>query len=157
MLSRSDYFDFQVAVEEILAECFCGVDIDQIPDEASLATHGYCNATKDKVYHFTDDSTHLKDKVIRVCQGLPIYPPLNENFCGTIAYKDLYPDDFSTIEEVADASELADKFFALLELNDMGIAHEVVKNKYGFQLFLIDPRLRDVIKQNRSSFGQKNT
>ena len=154
MLSSDDYYDFRHAVRDILKKCFVGVDLDSIPDNASLASKGYTALTKDKVYHFTDEATHYKVQLIGICQNLPVYPPINNNFCGTIAYGDLLPDDMSTERELLKACEVADEFFMLLELNDMGIAYEAFKNKYGFKLFLVDSRLSDKIKPNRSAYVQ---
>ena len=155
MLSRDDYFDFQFGIQDILDECFIGVDLDSIPDNAHFLCRGYTDLTKNKAYHFTDEATHYKKQLIGICQNLPIYPPINKNFCGTIAYGDLLPDDMSSQGELLDACEIADEFFALLELNDMGIAYEAFKNKYGFKLFLVDPRLSDQIKPNRSAFVEE--
>ena len=157
MLSSDDYYDFQDAVEEILDGCFLGVDLDEIPEEATLRHRGYIKLTNDKGYYFTDKALRCKEQLISICQTLPIYPAVSPNSCGTIAYADLLPDDMTSKGELTDACELADEFFALLELNDMGIVSETFKNKYGFQLLLVDPRQKDKIKPNRSAFVQEGS
>ena len=156
MLSGDDYFDFQDSVEELLDGCFLGVDLDEIPEEATLRHSGYTNLTKDKGYDFTDKALQCKEQLIGICQTLPIYPAVSPNSCGTIAYADLLPNYMTTQRGLIKACELADEFFALLELNDMGVVSEIFKNKYGFKLLLVDPRLKDKIKPNRSAFVQED-
>lgn len=157
MLSNVDYIDFQDAVEEILDECLLGVDLDDIPETACYKSKGYTNLTKDKGYYFTEKAPHCKEQLIAICKTLPVYPSVNPNFCGTIAYADLLPHCMTTQRELLKACELTDEFFALLEYNQIGIAYETFKNKYGFQLLLVDPRLEDVIKPNRSAFVQEDS
>lgn len=155
MLSRSDYIAFQRPVRGILKECFCGVDLDSLPDEAYYGGYGYTNLTKDKEYYYTDNATNFKDELIRVCQGLPIYPSISKKFCGTIAFSDLLPDDMSTQRELLKACELVDEFFALLEINKLGGLDKSFISKYGFNMFSIDPDYKDVIKPNRSAYVQE--
>jgi len=156
MLSRQDYLDFKRGFRGLLKDCFLGVDLDEIPEEATLRHRGYTKLTKDKGYYFTDSALKYKNQLIDVCQNLPIYPPVSPNSCGTIAYADLLPDDMSSQRELMKACEIVDEFFALLELNDMGVVSETFKNKYGFQLLLVDPRLQDKLKPNRSAFVQED-
>lgn len=156
MLSSDDYYDFSDSVQEILDSCFLGVNIDDIPEEAALRHRGYTKLTKDKGYYFTDKALQCKEQLIGICQTLPIYPAVSSNSCGTIAYAALLPDDMTSKMELEDACELADEFFVLLELNDIGVVSETFKNKYGIQLLLVDPRLKDKIKPNRSAFVQED-
>ena len=138
MLSSDDYFDFECAVEDILDECFIGVNPANIPENATLATDGYTKLTEDKTYFFTEDVKKYKEQLISICNSLPLYPPVHQDSCATIAYADLLPNNISTKHYLIKFCELADEFFALLEMNSMGVTDELFLSKYGFKLFGID-------------------
>lgn len=156
MLSRKDYMKFEFALEDITDECLVGINLDAYSEDAKLRTTGYTNLTKEKKYYFSKNANQYKEQLIDICQNLPIYPSVNEKFCGTIAYGDLLPDNLATKTQLEGCCELADEFFALLEFNHIGVVQEFFKNKYGFQLLLIDPRLKDKIKPNRPAFVQED-
>ena len=156
MLSSDDYFDFSDSVQEIMDECYLGTDSSKIVGKAGYAQEGYTTLTKGKKYYFSNKATEYQEQLIKICNTLPVYPPVHAVSCGVIAYANLLPDDMTSKMELMDACELADVFFALLELNDIGFHDDVVENKYGFQLFSIDKRLKNTIRQNRSAYVQED-
>ena len=58
----------------------------------------------------------------------------------------------TTKRELLKSCNLADAFFALLEINEIGVADDAFKSKYGFQISIINGQYQDRLKPNRSAF-----
>ena len=152
MLSSDDYFDFECAVEEILDKCFIGVNMDPKTAGISRVLDGYTTLTRENRYCFTEGWAQYKEQLVSICEALPRYPAVHEDSCSTIAYADLLPDDMTTKRELLKSCNLADAFFALLELNQIGVADDAFASKYGFQIAIVNKKYQDRLKPNRSAF-----
>ena len=152
MLSSDDYFDFECAVEEILEECFVGTNPDPKPSKSSLIVDGYTKLTSGNKYFFTGDLSKYREQLVSICESLPRYPAVIPESCSTISYADLIPNNITTKTRLLDTCELADAFFALLEINGIGVADDAFKSKYGFQISIINGQYQDRLKPNRSAF-----
>ena len=158
MLPRDAYFDFQFAVQDIMDECYLGTDFSKTNGKCKYTAEGFTTLTKDIEYYFTEEAyDNYQEQLIEICNMLPVHPPVHAASCGVIAYADLLPDDITSKMELMDACELADVFFNLLQMNGIGFHDDVVKSKYGFQLFSIIITLKDRIKQNTSAFVQEDS
>ena len=155
MLSSDDYFDFECAVEEILEECFVGTNPDPKPSKSSLIVDGYTKLTSGNKYFFTGDLSKYREQLVSICEALPRYPAVIPESCSTISYADLLPDDMTTKRELLKSCNLADAFFALLEINEIGVADDAFKSKYGFQISIINGQYQDRLKPNRSAFASE--
>ena len=152
MLSNRDYIEFEEAVEEILDKCFIGVNMDPKTADISRAVDGYTTLTRENRYCFTEDWAQYKEQLVSICEALPRYPAVHEDSCSTIAYADLIPNNITTKNRLLDTCELADVFFALLELNHIGVADDAFASKYGFQVAIVNKKYQDRLKPNRSAF-----
>ena len=156
MLSRKDYLDFNRQFRPLFKSCYLGTDSSKIVGKAGYAQEGYTTLTNNTKYYLSEKASDCQEQLIQICNMLPVHPPVHAESCGVIAYADLLPDDMASQRELLRACEIADVFFALLELNDIGFHDDVVKSKYGFQLFSIDTRLKGRIKQNTSAYVQED-
>ena len=157
MLSREDYLIFKRGIRPVLKNCLVSVNPETKPTNASMLVDGFTKLTSNNKYYFAEEAKHQREQLIEICNSLPLYPALHQYSCATIAYADLLPDDMSTQRELNKACELADEFFALLEINMMGVVDKSFISKYGFNMFSIDLDLKDKIKPNRSAYVQEGS
>lgn len=132
MISEQEYFKFSKKLNKILKKCYVGTlyPDDERPDykekfgypkEELSPSKGSSSLTKNNYYFFRKEALRdCKDDVLSLCALLPKLKTVKEDTAGTIAYMDLLPKTQTNLTTLTIVCEHADKFVALLVLNNIG-------------------------------------
>lgn len=157
MISEQEYFKFSKKLNKILKKCFVATRYpknDNFEIGKNYAQQGFApfygqsSLTKENCYFFNKQSvTENKDAILELCAILPKLKTVKNGTAGTIAYIDLLPDRKNTLESLTKDCEFADKFVALLEVSEIGLASDefIGSDKFSATTIDLNPRYKAII------------
>lgn len=135
MLPEKEYFMFSKKVSKLLKTCFLRAVHSEdepfrpmqdhgISAEETSAFKGKSSLTQNTRYYFNRiEALKHKEDLLEICRILPKLKAIVPDTAGTISYADLLPQGKHTTISLTKYCEHADKFIALLTINDIGYAH----------------------------------
>lgn len=154
MISEQEYFKFSKKLNKILKKCYIDMYTPESDKSKRYAQQGYApvyghsSLTKENCYFFNESIVVENiDAILELCAILPKLKTVKTGTAGTIAYIDLLPDRNNTLESLTKDCEFADKFVALLELAEIGLASDdfIGNNKFSATTIDLNPRYKSII------------